>query len=109
MRSTSPGMARSDSEAAARSDSGMSPAWGRRGVGDDNWAPVVVGCGARSSKAGWRGFLGRLVGPMRAGTRAGASVADAAAAGLCGPAKLHGWLARLLGRGGCCTGLSLLG
>jgi hypothetical protein len=52
VRATSPGVARSDSEAAAQSDSGMSPAWGRRGVGDDRWAPAIIGCGAGSGKAG---------------------------------------------------------
>jgi hypothetical protein len=37
-----------------------SPGGGRRGVGNDQWVPLVSGSGRGSDGAGWRGFAGQL-------------------------------------------------
>jgi hypothetical protein len=55
--------------AAARS-----PGGGRRGVGDDEWAPVVSGCGRRRGAAGGHGpaelgQVGREAALARAGLK----------------------------------------
>jgi hypothetical protein len=81
----------SRTRAAARSDSKASPAWGRRGGGDDRWAPVVSLSGGESGAAA-AGGLAWVEKAKRAGAQGGRATGLQGGHGLL-PSELGRWLA----------------